>query len=253
MGFDVPAGAYETFMGQYSNPLGVLFAEWVGIRRGQRAIDVGCGTGALTAELVRTLGADAVAAVDPSPSFVAEIQRRFPGVDAAIASAERLPHPDNRFDAACAQLVVHFMTDAVAGIREMARVTNPGGTVAACVWDTGGLGPHVIFWGVVGSLDDHPPGPAAFAGAVSVDLPGLFDEAGLADITSSSLTVVRQFRSFDEWWRPLTLGVGPVGDYLQGINHEARAELRARCAEQFPSSPFDVSALARCARGTAFE
>jgi len=251
MGFDVPTAAYESFMGQYSNPLGVLFAEWMGVHRGQQAIDVGCGTGALTVELVRRLGADAVAAVDPSPSFVAEIQRRFPEVDGAIAFAEQLPYPDNRFDSAGAQLVVHFMTDAVAGLREMARVTKPGGTVAACVWDTGGLGPHAIFWSVVGSLDDHAPGTATFAGAASVDLPSLFREAGLTDVTPSSLTVVRHFATFDEWWQPLTLGVGPVGDYLEGITPEARTEVRARCAEQFPTSSFDVSAVARCARGYA--
>ena len=249
MGFDVPAAAYETFMGQYSNPLGILFAEWMGVRRGQRVIDVGCGTGALTSQLVRRLGPDAVAAVDPSPPFIAEIQRRFPGVDAAVASAERLPHTDNEFDAAAAQLVVHFMTDAVAGIREMARVTRTGGSVSACVWDTGGLGPHAIFWGVVGSLDDRAPGQAAFAGAASVDLPALFSEAGLANVTSSSLTVVRHYRSFDEWWQPLTLGVGPVGDYLATLSADALVDLRARCAEQFPTPSFDVSALARCARG----
>jgi len=254
MGFDVAADAYEEFMGQYSNPLGVVFADWIGGRRGQRAIDVGCGTGALTTELVARLGADAVAAVDPSPSFVAEIQRRFPGVDAAIASAERLPYPDDRFDIAAAQLVVHFMTDAVAGIRELARVTKTGGIVAANAWDhSGGRGPHAIFWSAVGSLDDNPPAPAALAGSASTDLAGLFTEAGLANVTSSSLTVVRHYRSFDEWWHPYTLGVAPAGDYVASLSDEARTELRVRCAEQFPATSFDVTALAWCVRGTVTE
>ena len=101
-------------------------------------IDVGCGPGALTAELVARLGAESVAAVDPSAPFVAAVRARYPGVDVHQASAERLPFPDGTFDAALAQLVVHFMADPVAGLAEMARVTRRDGVVAACVWDHAG-------------------------------------------------------------------------------------------------------------------
>jgi ubiquinone/menaquinone biosynthesis C-methylase UbiE len=92
---------------------------------GQRALDVGCGPGALTAELVSRLGAVAVAAVDPSEPFVAAARERHPGVQVLRASAEHLPFPDRTFDASLAQLVVHFMSDPVAGLAEMARVTRP--------------------------------------------------------------------------------------------------------------------------------
>src|SRR6185437_6338669 len=100
--------------------------------------DVGCGPGALTGELVRRVGADAVAAVDPSPGFVEAARQRHPGVDVRRAEAERLPFEDGSFDAALAQLVVHFMTDPATGIGEMRRVTRRGGVVAACVWDHAG-------------------------------------------------------------------------------------------------------------------
>ena len=98
-------------------------------------LDVGCGPGALTAELVRRLGPGSVSAVDPSEPFVAAARERHPGVDVQRASAEELPFEDQEFDAALAQLVVHFMADPVAGLREMARVTREQGVVAACVWD----------------------------------------------------------------------------------------------------------------------
>ncbi len=135
MSFAVPAEAYDAFMGRYSMQLASGFAAFAGIEPGHRVLDVGCGPGALVAELVRRLGANAVAAADPSEPFVTAARQRHPGVDIRLAAAEELPFPDNAFDAALAQLVVHFMTDAVAGVAEMARVTRPDGVVAACVWN----------------------------------------------------------------------------------------------------------------------
>src|ERR1700722_16616154 len=134
-------------MGRYSEPLAVQFADLARVGHGQRVLDVGCGPGALTAELVRRTGADAVSAVEPSASFVAAVAERLPGVDVRRSAAEQLPFPADAFDAALAQLVVHFMADPVAGLREMSRVPRPGGVVAACVWDHAGeRGPLTPFW-----------------------------------------------------------------------------------------------------------
>ena len=133
MSFDVGADAYTRFMGRYSEPLAARFADLAGVRPGQRALDVGCGPGALTAELAGRLGAGEVCAVDPSESFAGAAGERLPGVTVSVAAAERLPFPDGAFDAVLAQLVVHFMADPVAGLREMGRVTRRGGVVGACV------------------------------------------------------------------------------------------------------------------------
>ena len=135
MAFEVAARAYDRFMGRYSQQLSPQLADLAGVRAGQRVLDVGCGPGALTAELVDRVGEEAVFAVDPSESFVAAARERFPGVDVQRGTAEQLPFVDGAFDAALAQLVVHFMTDPVAGLRVMNRVTSSGGTVVACVWD----------------------------------------------------------------------------------------------------------------------
>src|SRR6185369_4891157 len=132
MSFEVAAEAYDRYMGRYSRLLSDQLADLASVRREQRVLDVGCGTGALTGELVARLGPTAVAAVDPSEMFVAATRARYPGVDIRQARAERLPFPEDSFDATLAQLVVHFMKDPVAGISEMARVTRPEG-VAACV------------------------------------------------------------------------------------------------------------------------
>ena len=142
MAFDVAAGAYARFMGRYSEPLAEQFLEYAGVRAGQRALDVGCGPGALTARLVERLGPEAVAGIDPSEPFVAATRGRCPGADIRQGTAEQLPFADGSYDVALAQLVVHFMSDPVRGLAEMGRVAA-GGVVAACVWNhAGSSGPQ---------------------------------------------------------------------------------------------------------------
>ncbi|HEX8024876.1 MAG TPA: class I SAM-dependent methyltransferase, partial [Candidatus Limnocylindrales bacterium] len=182
MSFDVAATSYDRFMGRYSRPLAPSLASFAGVSAGQRAIDVGAGTGALTAELVARLGTVAVAAVDPSAPFVAALVERFPGVDVRAASAESLPFADRSFDVALAQLVVHFMADPVAGLREMARVTERGGIVAACVWDHAGEhGPLGAFWAAARELDPTAPDESTLPGVREGHLAELFAAAGLGD------------------------------------------------------------------------
>jgi SAM-dependent methyltransferase len=247
--FEVGAGAYGRFMGRYSEPLAVLFADWAGVRAGQRALDVGCGPGALTARLVERLGAGAVAAVDPSESFVAATRERCPGVDVRLGSAEQLPYPDRSVDVALAQLVVHFMADPVRGLAEMRRVTRAGGTVAACVWDFGsGRDPLSTFWAAVRDLDPAAVGEADRAGAREGQLAELFGTAGLSDVEPDLLTVTVTYASFDEWWRPFTLGVGPAGDHVARLDDAGRAALRERCAQLMPDAPFEVRASAWAVR-----
>ena len=144
------AGSYARFMGRFSEPLAPLFAELVTAAAGDDVLDVGCGPGVLTEVLVEQYGVEHVTAIDPTPGFVEAARRRLPGVDVRQGTAEDLPFADGSFDAAFAQLVVHFMKDPVRGLAEMVRVTRPGGVVAACVWDHPGLrGPLTPFWSTV--------------------------------------------------------------------------------------------------------
>ena len=250
MTFAVPADAYDRFMGRYSGPLAPLFADAARVHAGQRILDVGCGPGALTGELVRRLGADAVAAVDPSPSFVDAAQSRFPGVDVRLAVAEELPFAGESFDVALAQLVVHFMSDPVAGLREMARVTRPDGVVAACVWDHhGGRGPLSPLWDVVHELDPAAENESRFAGSRGGHLTELFEAAGLTHVEETSLTVSIEHPTFDEWWEPYTLGVGPAGNYLEKLDPQSRTALRDRLRARRPDEPFVIDASAWTAVG----
>jgi SAM-dependent methyltransferase len=252
--FAVAADAYGRFMGRWSEPLAEQFLELAGVQPGQRVLDVGCGPGALTGLLVDRLGPAAVSAVDPSESFVAATGARFPEADVRPAVAEQLPFPDDSFDVTAAQLVVHFMTDPVAGLREMARVTRPTGVVAACVWDhAGGGGPLAGFWRAVRELDPDAHDESGLAGAREGHLAELFEAAGLTGVEPTTLTVRVGFTGFADWWEPFTLGVGPAGAYVGGLDAAHREALRARCAEQLPSGPFEVAATTWAVRGTPLD
>jgi SAM-dependent methyltransferase len=250
--FDVSADSYDRFMGRYSVLLAPQFADFAGIREGMRVVDVGAGSGVLTAELVQRLGAENVAAIDPSTRFVDAVRERHPGVDVRQGRAEQLPYADGEFDAALSQLVVHFMRDPVAGIAEMGRVTRAGGPVAACVWDlAGGRSPVSPFWraanDVVPSTDDE----SERAGGSEGSLASLFTESGIAQVESSDLVIDVHHDSFEEWWEPFVLGVGPASAYLNKLDPATRDAIRERARELMPTGPHTIEWHAWAARGVA--
>ena len=245
------ADSYARFMGRFSEPLAPKFADLVDLTQVAegRVLDVGCGPGVLTAELVGRLGADRVDAIDPTPGFVAAARERLPGVDVRQGAAEELPYADGAYAAALAQLVVHFMKDPVQGLAEMGRVTQPGGPVAACVWDHGGgRGPLSPFWDAVTEVDPEEHRERSSAGSTEGDLTRLFGEAGLVDVVEGTLSVTIHLDSFEDWWVPFEEGVGTVGDYL-ARNPGQVDVVRDRCRERLGAGPFDVEAMTWCATG----
>ena len=239
-------------MGRYSVPLAPAFADFAAVIDGQHVLDVGCGPGALTAELIKRLGPTAVGAVDPSAAFVAAAHARYPAVDVRRATAEQLPFENRVFDATLAQLVVHFMDEPVAGLREMARVTRQRGVVAACVWDHhGGQGPLALFWNAARELDRDCEGESHLAGARKGQLAELFTEAGLHTIEETALWITVEHSTFEAWWEPFTLAVGPAGSYVAALDATKRVQLREQCRAMLPTTPFTLTARAWAARGLA--
>lgn len=251
------ADAYDRHIGRYGASLATALIDFAGVAPGMRALDVGCGPGALTAALAARLGAADVSGADPSEPFAAACRARVPGADVAVAAAEALPFADRSFDAALSQLVVNFMADARAGVREMARVTRPGGVVAACVWDyADGMTLLRAFWDAAREVD---PARAAAADEGVVmpwcregDLVALWREAGLRDLRSEALVVGARYAGFDDLWAPLPTGVAPSGAFCASLDDERRAALRHayRRLLGVGDGPFELTARAWAVAGT---
>src|SRR3954471_18538083 len=254
MSFDVSGNAYDRFMGRYSRELAPAFADFARVEPPQRILDVGCGSGVLAEELARRVGADHVAGADPSPLLDA-CAERVPGADLKRAAAEDLPWPDDSFDAALAQLVVHFMTDVGAGIAEMARVTGPGGVVAACTWDfSGGMRLLGTFWESARALDPGV-GESETSAFDEARLDAVWRGAGLGDVEVHALVVSSRYEDFDELWDTFLLGVAPAGQHLASQPPERQAAIRDEYSSLLgdPAGPFALDARAWAVRGVVPE
>ena len=248
--FDVSDTAYDNFMGRYSIRLAPAFADFAGVQAGQSVLDVGAGTGALTAELGRR-GAKAAAA-DPSPPFVAALERRLPDVDVRAAAAEELPWPDESFDAALAQLVLTFMNDAPRGVAEMRRVVRPGGVVAACMWDRQGMDMLAAVHRTQRVVADSGPTEARTLYRSREEIEGLFAGPGFADMQTELLEVEREYTGFDEFWDALADGAGPAGAWVKALDEQQRATAREELHRQVgePSGAFSLRGRAWATRAT---
>jgi ubiquinone/menaquinone biosynthesis C-methylase UbiE len=251
--FTTSSANYDRFMGRYSRRLAAAFVDAAGIEAGQSALDVGCGPGAVTGELVRRLGPASVAAVEPAPQFVAACRERYPGVDVRRARAEELPYPDDRFDVALAQLVLHFVVDPDATAREMRRVVRPGGTVGACVWDfADGMRMLRLFWDAALAVDAAAPDEATHRPfGRDGEIGELFRLAGLENVTAGSLEVEAGYESFTDFWEPFLTSTGPAGSFIASLDEQQRARLRddLRARLGSPEGPFTLPARAWYATG----
>ena len=250
-----PAEDYGRYIGRYSEQLARQLPLTVGVREGQRVLDVGCGPGALTASLVELIGADHVSAVDPSPAYVAACGQRSPGVDVRAGVAEGLPFADGTFDATLSQLVVNLMEDPPEGVREMARVTRPGGTVAALVWAPDGMPLLVRSWEA--AAGGAPEAVAAIGetgkvGLSEAQLVGLWKGSGLVDVSSGRLTATAAYDGFDDLWGPIEAGVGRSGAVCQSLDPDRRQALRYEFHRRLgsPAGPFELTAVAWWVKGT---
>jgi SAM-dependent methyltransferase len=250
------AEAYDRFVGRYGPALAGALIAFAGVERGMRALDVGCGPGALAAGLAARLGAANVSAADPSEPFVEACRARVPGADVVVAPAEALPFADGAFDAALSQLVVNFMEDAEKGVREMARVTRAGGVVASCVWDYAGEMTLLrAFWDAALEVE---PDRAAVADEGSTmrwagegELADLWRSVGLDDVRFGPLVVRAAYADFEDLWSPFPSGVGPAGAFTKSLDDERRAALREALRRRLPAGdgPFELSARAWAVAG----
>jgi SAM-dependent methyltransferase len=242
--FRVDGDAYDNFMGRYSRVLATLFADFAGVTAGVRVLDVGAGTGALTAELVAR-GAS-VAAADPSPEFVAVLRERFPNLEVEEAPAEALPYGAGVFDLALAQLVVAFVSDGPAAVAEMARVAR---RVAVCMW---GVEEVDMFAAIDRAAEavgaSRATEPRRYRTAQEIH--DLLAPHGAVE--TAELDVTAGYGDFEEFWQAMGHGVGPAGQWLASLAPEQREQAHAELFRELgsPQGRFELNARAFAAAVT---
>jgi trans-aconitate methyltransferase len=235
--------AYERYMGRWSRRVAARFADWIGAPPQSAIIDVGCGTGALAAALLGACDPARLVGVDSAPALLdaAREQVRDPRASFAQGDAQALPGADGAFDVAVSGLVLNFVPDKEAMIREMARVVRPGGTVALYVWDYAG---HMQimrhFFDAATALD---PGAREFDDGVKAPvcrpepLRRLFSEAGLASVEVRAIDITTEFADFDDYWTPFLGGTGSAPKYCQSLDEPLREQVRESVRRRLPTGP----------------
>lgn len=225
-------GAYESYMGRWSARIAERFVAWLRVPPGRRWLDIGCGTGALSAAILDACAPSAVVGIEPSAGFRAAAAERLPDprFTLVVGDAADLAVAGPPFDAIASNLVLNFVPHPPAAARVMFEATSPGGLTAACVWDyAGGLEFVRLFWDAASSLDDAAAEldegkrfPLCARGPLSA----LFSEAGFVDVETDRITIPTVFHDFDDLWEPFTLGEGPAPGYVSSLPRDGRERLR---------------------------
>ncbi|HEX8665150.1 MAG TPA: methyltransferase domain-containing protein [Beijerinckiaceae bacterium] len=229
--------AYEQLMGRWSRRVGDVFVQWIGAPPDLRWLDIGCGTGVFTEQVVRGCAPAAVTGVDPSPEQLAFAERRgLAGAEFRVRDAQDLPFADESFDIAVMALVVHFIPDPGKAVAEMARVLRRGGWGTAYVWDFTKAGsptaPLAAAMKAIGLEAPMPPSPHATSSAALRDL---WRGAGFAGLEERTIAIPVEFAGFEEFWRSMTVPVGPTGQAIAAMTPDGRARLRSALEQQLPA------------------
>jgi SAM-dependent methyltransferase len=248
--YDVDPADYDQYIGRYGRRLAQLFLRSTGTYPGQRGLDVGCGTGALTYEMAQLFGPENCRAIDPLPQFVEATRKRCWGVEVAQGRVEDLPYPDKQFDVVMAQLVIDDLADPQAGVLEMRRVARPGGTVAASVWDyAGDMTLFRTFWDAAIQLDPDRAGPLDPGKKVLANqfqLGELWRSCGYEAVSLGHIDVGAFYKDVDELWEPFAKGIGQAGAYAASLGPEQQEALKAEFLERLgsPEGFFELTARA---------
>jgi SAM-dependent methyltransferase len=250
--------AYERYCGRWSRQVAGPFLSWLAVPAGRRWVDVGCGTGALCSRIVADASPSSVTGVEPSVGFLETARTNLR--DKAVllrGSATAIPLADAAADAVVSALLLNFVADPRAALAEMARVTAPGGFVAAYVWDyASGMEMMRVFWDAAVQLN---PGAAAMDEAVRFPLcrpaalADLFAGAGLKQVDVIPIDVATSFADFDDYWQPFLGGQGPAPAYAVSLDESSRARLRDRVRDRLPfgqDGSISLAARAWGVRGT---
>ena len=249
------ADAYDRNTGRFSRLLAGRFIDFVGVKDGERLLDVGCGTGSLAFTAAALMRRSEIVGIDRSASFIEHARSRAsdPRLTFNIGDALSLPYPNESFEKCLSMLVIQFIPDIRRAIAEMLRVTRQEGTVAACAWDKNDDELHCVFWDTAAELDPEAEQLRDARGYVGGQLSTLWVEGGFTNVEEAVFTISPEFESFDAFWTPLAEGQGLSSTYLARLTADKQLDLRERVRGKVlgtgPNRPFRLQAKARVVRG----
>jgi trans-aconitate methyltransferase len=246
------AGPYEYYAGRWSRKVASEFLDWISVPPGRAWADVGCGTGALVESILAKCAPASIVAVDKAEGFVSQARQNNtdPRVSFETADATQLPWDRANFDATVSGLVLNFVPNYKAVTKEMARVTKPGGMVAAYVWDYGqSMQMMRHFWAAAIAVSPHDAKldqGERFPICQPEPLQALFQETGLSSVTCRAIDIPTVFRDFNDYWSPFLGKQGAAPTYLASVNDETREKIRALLESRLvPSADGTIALRAR--------
>jgi SAM-dependent methyltransferase len=233
------ADAYDAYMGRWSRPLARAFLAWFAVPEAGRWLDVGCGTGALTAAVLAAANPRAVTGVDPSANFIEFAKATITDSRAHfdIGDARALPVDSHAYDAVVAGLVLNHLPDPISAVAEMARAARPNGAVAVYVWDySGNMQMMRLFWEAVAATDAAAVDPrSGYRICQPEPLADLLRGAGLDAVTVEAIDLPMRFRDLEDYWRPHTMpGPAAAQRYVGTLDDGRRAALREQLRVTLP-------------------
>ncbi|MEZ5924169.1 MAG: class I SAM-dependent methyltransferase [Hyphomicrobiaceae bacterium] len=233
--------SYDLYMGRWSRQIAPQFLQWLSAPAGADWLDVGCGTGALSAAILSSCAPHGLVAVDPSAGFLEKARANVtdPRIEFSTADAQSLPIETASKDVVVSGLVLNFVPDRAKALAEMRRVARPGGTIAFYVWDYPGGGVEFmhVFWVAAEAIDARAAGlneARRFAFCTADALRREMRDAGFATAEVEAIEAPAVFADFADFWRPFTLGAGPAPSYCASLDPAVREALRSNLDEALP-------------------
>lgn len=233
--------AYYNYMGRWSRKIAPKFVEWLNAPEQKSWIDIGCGSGELTASIKELCAPIQLIAMDSSEQYIESVSSRIGGVECQVGDALNIGMADDEVDFAVSGLLLNFVPDKTKALDEMKRIVRPGGTVALYVWDYAGQMQIMRYFFDVARMFDPVSSEYDDGIRAKICTPdalfAAFTDLGFADVEVMNLDITTPFESFEDYWAPFLAGTGSAPKYCVSLEEGLRNKIRDGVRDKLPIGP----------------